>query len=266
MTTKTLSIITVTLNNLSGLTQTAASINAQTDTDFEWIIIDGGSTDGTLAFLKPQSALWQSAPDNGIYDAMNKGIAAATAPHTLFLNAGDTFTDENTLALINQHLKENPKTALLYGDSWEDQNYKPARPHTAITRGLFTHHQAIIYSRKALGAMRYNLDYDIAADYDLTARILTTLKPEEIHHLPRALCIFESGGISQTQATTGRREQYQIRARLKLCSPLKNKLIYAAQTLLWNFRRVEPNLYWHLKSSDNTAPETAQNQTPPPRP
>jgi putative colanic acid biosynthesis glycosyltransferase len=55
MTTKTLSIITVTLNNLSGLTQTAASINAQTDTDFEWIIIDGGSTDGTLAFLKPQS-------------------------------------------------------------------------------------------------------------------------------------------------------------------------------------------------------------------
>jgi putative colanic acid biosynthesis glycosyltransferase len=265
MSTKPLSIITITLNNLSGLTNTAASINAQTNKDFEWIIIDGASTDGTTEFLKTTNATWQSAPDGGIYDAMNKGIERATGSHLLFLNADDCLADKHTIQDINTIIQsENP--ALIYGDSREDEHYKPARPSAAITTGLFTHHQAIIYGRKALGDMRYNVNYTIAADYDLTARFLSALKSDSIHYINKPLCIFGSGGISQTHATTGRREQYQIRKTLTLCSPLKNMLIYAAQTLLWNVRTIAPNLYWHLKSSGNTAPANAQNQTPPTRP
>jgi glycosyltransferase involved in cell wall biosynthesis len=89
---KKLSIITINYNNLEGLKRTVESVVNQTWQEFEYIIIDGGSTDGSAAYIERQSDkidYWVSEPDNGIYSAMNKGIDKATGEYLLFLNSGD---------------------------------------------------------------------------------------------------------------------------------------------------------------------------------
>jgi putative colanic acid biosynthesis glycosyltransferase len=240
----TISIITVTLNNLEGFKKTHGSISLQTTQNFEWIVIDGGSTDGTPEYLKTTNAQWISQPDNGIYDAMNKGIEKASGAYFLFLNAGDALAAPGTLATILDATKDNPD--FIYGDSLEDGHLKKAHPHTKIENGLFTHHQAMLYARAKIGTYRYDANYKIAADYDFTARFLQS--NTNALSLPIPLCIFEPGGISQKNAFLGRAEQFLIRRKLQMVGPLTNALIFITQTLLWNLRRLSPKLYWALKS------------------
>lgn len=95
-----LSIITINYNNLEGLKRTVESVVNQTWQEFEYIIIDGGSSDGSAAYIESQSKsidYWVSEPDKGIYNAMNKGIAKATGEYLLFLNSGDHFYDTTVL-------------------------------------------------------------------------------------------------------------------------------------------------------------------------
>ncbi len=85
------SVITVTRNNLVGLRRTHESLRIQSCGDYEWIVVDGASDDGTADYLKKTGANWVSEPDRGIYDAMNKGIARAQGRWLIFMNAGDEF-------------------------------------------------------------------------------------------------------------------------------------------------------------------------------
>src|SRR5690606_1825584 len=93
-------LITVTKDNLFGLQVTAQSIQAQSEKDYEWIVIDGASTDGTQDYLQSAPAAWISETDRGIYDAMNKGIERATGRYVLFLNAGDMLSDPDILSTL----------------------------------------------------------------------------------------------------------------------------------------------------------------------
>lgn len=95
-----LSIITVNRNNTEGLRKTIESVVSQTYTDFEYIIIDGASTDGSVDIIKEYAdriTYWVSEPDNGIYNAMNKGILKAKGEYLQFLNSGDWLVDEGVL-------------------------------------------------------------------------------------------------------------------------------------------------------------------------
>lgn len=95
-----LSIITINLNNLEGLKKTMQSVFKQTWQEFEYIVIDGGSTDGSKAYIESnanQINYWISEKDSGIYNAMNKGIRAAKGEYLLFLNSGDFFISEEVL-------------------------------------------------------------------------------------------------------------------------------------------------------------------------
>ena len=106
---KKLSIITINYNNQSGLQRTVESIVNQTWKEFEYIVIDGGSTDGSAAYLESQNKIfdyWVSEKDLGIYNAMNKGIKAATGHYLLFLNSGDELLNDKVLAQ-NHHNLEN---------------------------------------------------------------------------------------------------------------------------------------------------------------
>ncbi|TDE02054.1 glycosyltransferase family 2 protein [Flavobacterium sandaracinum] len=105
-----LSIITINYNNLEGLKRTVESVLNQTWQEFEYIVIDGGSTDGSAAYIESQSKYfdyWVSDKDSGIYNAMNKGIRVANGEYLLFLNSGDHFFSDTVLEHNHQYLRNH---------------------------------------------------------------------------------------------------------------------------------------------------------------
>lgn len=245
------SIITITYNHKHGLEKTAHSVTGQTCTDYEWLIIDGASTDGTKdCFKNYPTAKITSEPDNGIYDAMNKGIEKATGDFLIFMNAGDQFATPEILDIIKKTI-DTKRPDLVYGNSWEETEtrsrfYKSAKPHTKINTGLFTHHQSIFYNRHSLGALRYDTSYKIAADYDLTLRFLKTGQRQCLY-IDIPVCIFESGGVSQKNITQGRQEQF-ISRKDNGMPFIKNLTITTKQKIASIIRRLCPLLYQRLKS------------------
>ncbi len=248
-----LSIITVTLNNINGLKKTAASITSQTNQDIEWIIIDGDSSDGTKSWLQQRSMeklKWISEPDNGLYDAMNKGLAKSCGRYVTFLNSGDQFAKTQTIEEIKKY--EDLSSHFIYGDAIEllknnQTSIKKARPYNTIYKGLFTHHQAIIYKRTSIKNLKYNTAYKIAADYDFTARALQNAKKTTYINVP--LCIFESGGLSEKNAAIGRQEELKIKTELKLSAPFKNRLVYMRQTCTAWIKKINPNAYTKIRNA-----------------
>lgn len=114
-----ISIITVNYNNLEGLKKTFSSVFEQTYNEFEYIVIDGGSTDGSKDYIeehKHKIDHWVSEPDKGIYNAMNKGIEVAKGEYLLFLNSGDTFFTEEALSFFIPFLNDKHKKDILYGN------------------------------------------------------------------------------------------------------------------------------------------------------
>ena len=112
-----LSIITINYNNLEGLKRTEEPVVNQTWQDFEYIIIDGGSTDGSAAYIENQRGhidYWVSEPDKGIYNAMNKGIKAATGDFIILMNSGDVFYNDTIIDVLVSELKTTD--AIVYGD------------------------------------------------------------------------------------------------------------------------------------------------------
>lgn len=112
-----LSIITICYNNIEGLIKTFDSITSQTFRDnFEWIIVDGNSSDGTKNFLLQQDEdidIWLSEPDSGVYNAMNKGVTLAHGEYCMFLNSGDELSSPETIQQIWPYLDG---TDIVYGD------------------------------------------------------------------------------------------------------------------------------------------------------
>lgn len=106
---KKLSIITINYNNLEGLKRTVESVLNQTWKEFEYIVIDGGSTDGSAEYIESQNGhfnYWVSESDKGIYNAMNKGIAKTTGDYLLFLNSGDHLFSDNVLEQNHNFLEK----------------------------------------------------------------------------------------------------------------------------------------------------------------
>ena len=119
-----LSIITINLNDARGLEKTIESVLSQTSNDFEYIVIDGGSTDGSVDVIqkyKDKITYWVSEPDTGIYNAMNKGILKATGEYCQFLNSGDCLVANNVTELM---LSDMPECSILYGNMLKDLNGK----------------------------------------------------------------------------------------------------------------------------------------------
>lgn len=230
------SIITVTKDNLKGFLATRESIEAQSCKKYEWIVIDGNSSDGTKDILPPGAV---SEDDQGLYDAMNKGIARARGDYLLFLNAGDMLADMDILATLARTAKGQPD--FIYGDALETGGiYKKARPHEKGGWGMFTHHQAMLYRRGRIGGLRYDTGYKIAADYDFTARFLKGAL--SVHYVPAALCVFETGGISQRNMTSGRMEQFRARKSHGM-QPWMNMAVFAGQTAAAAVKRLSPRIY-----------------------
>jgi glycosyltransferase involved in cell wall biosynthesis len=168
------SVITINYNDCEGLRETMKSVFNQSNTDFEYIIIDGGSTDGSINYIKSVShklSYWVSENDKGIYDAMNKGIQVASGNYLIFLNSGDSFVHSNILNEIKKaELKDSD---IIYGDiniknkrDCTDVLRYPSRLTLDFWKNSTINHQASAIKKALFSEMgNYDLSYTIAADY-----------------------------------------------------------------------------------------------------
>lgn len=201
-----LSIVTVNLNQAAGLTQTFDSVRAQTFRDFEHIVVDGGSTDGSLEVIKARAdglAFWVSEPDAGIYAAMNKGLRQAKGEYVYFLNSGDWLAAPDVLERI---FAQNAEPAdMIYGDSLRPDGsggwkILPQPDQWTLARfwGMGICHQTIFYRKTLFDKLGgYDEQFRIVADWDFNLRALWTGCSSR--HVPYAVVCYPEGGISATR-------------------------------------------------------------------
>jgi putative colanic acid biosynthesis glycosyltransferase len=176
-----ISVITVNLDNAAGLRATAHSVAAQERPPDEWIVIDGGSRDGSIAVIREFEALidcWTSAPDRGVYDGMNCGLRRARGSYVLFMNAGDRFAGTDSLARIATALKATPGVDLLFGGTIlampsGRRLYRPARTRAHLRLGPPAYHQATVIRRAAHLTAPYDLSLPVSADYGAIATLIS---------------------------------------------------------------------------------------------
>ena len=182
---------------------TQSSISAQSHQDFEWVVIDGGSNDSTIAFLEQseQKGLhWYSEKDEGIYDAMNKGIERSKGDYLVFMNAGDAFANSDTLSSVAKALSFFSYPDVLFGGAeyvFPDGKSVFRRSKIAskcIWHGLPANHQATYYRRGALNGLLYDTSYKICGDYYLIAKLYN--RGINMANVEMALVKFSVGGAS----------------------------------------------------------------------
>lgn len=203
----TLSIITVNLNNNNGLKKTLASIRQQSFLSYEHIIIDAGSTDGSLDTIKLYAdgntnvAFWVSEPDKGIYDGMNKGIDHANGEYLYFLNSGD-FLAGDVLDKINfdgtQYIYGDVRFALPENKIEKRQSPFPLDIASMLLRDTICHQVCFIHS-SLFQNQRYRTDYIIISDW---IHIVESIILKECSHKHVPICIaeYEGNGISITNS------------------------------------------------------------------
>lgn len=197
-----LSVITINLNNKAGLEKTIKSVLDQTFNDFEYIIIDGASSDESINIINEYAdgiTYWSSQSDTGIYDAMNKGLKQASGEYCLFLNSGDYLYDKNVFANV---FLSNPFNDIIYGDividSGETQEIRLS-PERITLKHLLNDtlwHPVSFIKRKLFEKVGYyNTAFIIAGDYDffLKAFIIHNCSQQHINAL---ISVFNMQGIS----------------------------------------------------------------------
>lgn len=206
-----LSIITVNLNNAAGLSKTLESVASQTFTNYEHIIIDGGSNDGSVDIIKdyerkyngaPGHLYWVSEPDKGIYNAMNKGIKVASGEYCLFLNSGDYFWQKDSVQLFNSVEKH---AQILYFDIYTGPSLKQAHlwqqkdrlSLTELCKGNIAH-QSMFFDIQLFHTFgNYREDLRVVADWEFYLRLalIENIRPQKINF---ALTFYDSNGYSKS--------------------------------------------------------------------
>ncbi|WP_416768933.1 glycosyltransferase family 2 protein [Sulfurimonas sp. ST-25] len=243
-----LSIITITYNAEDYLKDTLQSIKDQTFKDYEYIIIDGNSCDGTLDIIDQYNAYIDiviSEKDSGIYNAMNKGLKLAKGEWVTFLNAGDSYRDENTLKKIFAQM--DPKLKLVYGD-WAniDRNglfeYMKATTDLkgTLQKNFYICHQSLFVKNERLPF--YDESYRIKADYQWVIDIVKSVDESEIRYLNSILALYDHEGLSAKYLITNAREYMRLTYKnFGLFQVIKNSPTYGKYFLKYILIRM--NIY-----------------------
>ena len=216
------SIITVTYNAEASIEGTIQSVISQKFKSFEYIIIDGDSTDHTKTILsnyKKQIDHLISEKDQGLYHAMNKGIRAANGEFLLFLNAGDRFLNESVLSEIDSVI--SPKTRIVSADFInvkEEGDYNgryiktKACTITNLRKDFTACHQTVFIHRSVVA--EYDLNYKILADYKWVVQASLKCKLESIVHFKKAIVYYLDGGLSVQYAKQNFLERIRLHQEL----------------------------------------------------
>ncbi len=228
---KLFSIITVVLNDKTGFKRTAESLFMQSCNDYEYIVVDGNSTDGTLECIKQFGSKINtliSEKDNGIYEAMNKGIKSASGRYSFFLNASDIFYDNNVLETIKKIIADdNPD--LVIGDVRKEIGITDIYSHETIRipfsrkllkRGIMPHHQGVFLKTKHYeDAGGFSTKYKSSGDVDLFQRLSS--KNYDVLYAGCTISQFRGEGISSNKLISYRETYDSIKNNFGLYWSLK---------------------------------------------
>lgn len=247
------SIITVVKNDLSGLKKSRESLEVQKFQNWTHIIIDGGSTDGTISYLRKlpkENTVYISEPDKGIYDAMNKAWRMAAEDSFIFyLNARDVMTDPRSLTYAQKALAANSNAnwgCTTHEESYEDGSgwvcklISPPSIQNQLYAFGYRSHQAVVMKKsfiKNLGG--FNESFSVAADWDLIVRAILSEKPVIWTH---PIARFELGGMSSGRMLEAHLELRKLREgylRLRLTRRLVDDLWCALHLRMFDYQN-----YW----------------------
>ena len=194
-----ITIITVAFNAIKSIENTIISVINQTYPSIEYIIIDGGSTDGTVDVIKKYEDkiyYWISEPDKGIYDAMNKGISIASGEWINFMNAGDYFVNNDVLnILVRKKIFNNAN--LVYGDVIgrykQGDRLLKAGDLKNITKTMQFSHQSMFIESSIMKKYKYSMNYKLAADYNFILSIWLNNKQFNYIPIPIAIITADEG-------------------------------------------------------------------------
>lgn len=239
-----LTIITVCLNDKEGLTRTINSVINQTNKEFQFIVIDGGSSDGSIEVLKQYDnhiSYWISEPDKGVYNAMNKGVSMAKGEYCLFLNANDELFDQDVIA---KFLNEDPNEDILSGSEARSNEYNrieyiihaPKEIDLLFFARFSLTHQSTFIRTDRLKEMPFDESYKIQSDFIFFFKSFFE-KQASYKKLNFLISNFKLGGISTTQYQLMHKEREHY--FLSFLSPLAvdNLMFYSFyQDLLSNIK------------------------------
>lgn len=193
-----LSIITINFNNSEGLKKTINSIKCQSSKDFEYLVIDGGSSDNSVEVIRENSSIvdyWISEKDNGVYHAMNKGVKVATGDYCIFMNSGDVFYDEKVIEHVIPSLDN---TDVIVGSTWLSFGRLVVAPRDVPMRYFYNEtlqHQSSFIKRELLLKYPYDETLHYVSDWKFWIQTLVfadyTYKP-----LDFLISIYDFSGMS----------------------------------------------------------------------
>lgn len=203
-------VVTIALNAKTHIEETLQSVVSQRYARMEYVVIDGGSTDGTVEIINRYSrqlAYWKSAPDRGISDAFNKGIEATKGEWINFMNAGDVFENESAISRAITHVTAKHK--LIYGKCGmmteagvllQGVVGKPFSRRLLRTK-MFIPHQAAFHHHSLFDQFGlYSSQYKAAMDYEFLLRAKKWLTPETVAYVNEPLARMRIGGVSRNEA------------------------------------------------------------------
>jgi len=207
------SVITVAFNVAAEIEQTIQSVLSQTYANLEYLIIDGGSKDGTVEIIrKCESKLdfWVSEPDGGIYDAMNKGVAKATGDFVVFMNAGDWFKSET---VVEEVMNLAPADAeMIYGN--HEVVYpnlikmRYARPPDQLWKGMAFNHQTLFAKKELLVKHPFDLSFRRVADFHFIYH--QWRDGRKFFNTGLTVACFRAGGLSMAQSIQTKKDVWKV--------------------------------------------------------
>ncbi len=215
-----ISVITVTFNSLPALQRTARSVARQDFADYEYIVVDGASEDGTQDYLEMQGSgitRWVSEPDHGIYEAMNKGTKMAAGDYCIFLNAGDCLVDKTVLSRMSGQLDGKDLVlgnAIHVDESGTIDGFISSHGGFSL-QNLFQSaicHQATFIRRELMLSRPYDESLRLVSDWKffLECFLDGTVSRKEV---PVDVCFFFAGGATDQNLSLGKRERQAVLAR-----------------------------------------------------
>ena len=216
-----ISVVTVSYNDLAGLRKTVANVLSQSYTAVDYVVVDGGSTDGSVELLESHGARirWVSERDGGIYDAMNKGLRMARGDYVIFMNAGDTFHGAETMAAAAAAISGTPQRPLVaYGAAnlltKDDVPVGVLQP-LGLTRAKLNMfatrvvcHQAIFAARAI--APEYDTRFRLKAELDWYYALVERVPESSRLRLPLTVCDYRLGGRGEQRWLENQRERVAV--------------------------------------------------------